>query len=75
MRDMTGYSVCYSAERIWIEPHFCRTPDCGGRLTLDEACEMVARHFEAEAKAVREHKHVMLCDFVDEDGKEWQESK
>ena len=67
---MTGYSVCHDFDKVWIEQHFCRRPDCGGGMTLDEACEMVAKHFEQQAKDMREKKHLMLYDFVKEGGTE-----
>jgi hypothetical protein len=62
---MTGYQVCYSYDKVWIEAHLCRRPDCEGGMTLDEACEMVAKHFEQQAKAVREKKHAMVLELGD----------
>lgn len=46
MCDMTGFNVCFGEnDSAWIEPHFCRTPDCGGGMSLDDACTMIADHY------------------------------
>lgn len=65
MCDMKGYSVIFGSDKVWIEPHFCRCPDCGGGMTLDEACEIVAQHFEEEAKAMRDKTHIMVIEYVE----------
>lgn len=72
MCSLKGYDICYYFDKITIEPHFCRCTDCGGGMTLDEACEVVAKHFDEEARAMREKKHVMLMEYVNEDGSEYR---
>ena len=73
MCSYKGYDIHYYFDKVSIEPHFCRCPDCGGGLTLDAACEIVAQYFEDQAKAVREHRHPMLVEYVDDNGEEWHE--
>lgn len=54
MCDMTGFDVHYeSDDRCVISPHFCRCEGCGGGMSYDEACDMVAEHYEALAEEWR----------------------
>jgi len=64
---MTGFEVVmYPRDRATIQPHTCREPNCAGGLSYDEACQIVAEHYEQVAKEWRLKTHPE-ADFYNED--------
>lgn len=68
MCDMTGFNVCYGEnDSAWIEPHFCRTPDCGGGMSYNDACDVVAEHYLELAEQWRDRTHWMAVEYMEEE--------
>jgi len=64
MCDMTGFNVCYGEnDSVWIEPHFCRMPDCGGGMDYDAACDMVADYYDSLAAQWRNKEHWLAVEY------------
>lgn len=54
MCEMTGFDVMYEGDgRCTISPHSCRCVGCSGGMSYDDACDMVAEHYEELAKEWR----------------------
>lgn len=69
MCDMTGYDVVFGADKVTIQPHFCRTIDCGGGMSLESSCDIVAEYHEETAKMWRDRTHPDILSYT-EDGDE-----
>lgn len=57
MCDMIGYDVVFGLDKVNIEQHFCRIHNCGGGMSLESACDMVAEYHEETAKKWRDRTH------------------
>jgi len=65
MCKMTGFDIYYGLGPPTIEPHCCRKMGCtDGGMSLEEACEIVARWYEEQAKLWRTQKHADVLYFV-----------
>lgn len=60
----TGYDVYYGLSIPTIEPHCCRAFGCNGGIPLDEACEIVAKWYDEQAKAWRDKTHADVQYFI-----------
>lgn len=46
MCDMTGYDLLFEEDGgIKVVPHFCRTLNCGGSMSLETAREHITRYY------------------------------
>ena len=64
MCDMTGYDVVFR-DRVTIEEHLCRIINCGGGMSLESACDMVAEYHEETAKMWRDRTHPDISGYPD----------
>lgn len=70
------FDVCYHADHVTIEPHFCRSWDdeggCYGTnpnhgYSFEEACDQVAEWYESQAELWRKREHHTCLYYLEPD--------